>query len=83
MTQTENVTIAQNVARLREDAEMSVNEAAQQLGVGRTYWYQIESGTANLALDKLRRVAEIFDVSVVDLLTERKPRREKRELAQK
>jgi len=76
MTQSENITIGQNVARLREDAEMSVSEAARQLGVGRTYWYQIETGTANLTLEKLKRIAEMFDVSVRDLFTARKPRKE-------
>ena len=53
---------------------MSVNEAARLLGVGRTYWYQIESGTANLALDKLKRIAEMFGVTVRDLLTEPRKR---------
>jgi transcriptional regulator with XRE-family HTH domain len=76
MTQTDNQTIGQNVARLREEADISVNEAAQQLGVGRTYWYQIESGTANLTLDKLKRIAQMFGTTVRDLLTERKARRE-------
>jgi transcriptional regulator with XRE-family HTH domain len=68
----ENRMLGENVAALRNDAGMSINEAAQQLGVGRTYWYQIESGTANLTFDKLKRLAEIFDVTVRDLLTERK-----------
>ena len=63
--------IGANVKRLREEYGLSVIQAAEQLGVGRQYWYLIEKGEANLTLEKLERVAEILDVSLPELLGQR------------
>ena len=63
--------IGANVKRLREECGLSVIQAAEQLGVGRQYWYLIEKGEANLTLEKLERVAEILQVSLPELLGQR------------
>jgi DNA-binding XRE family transcriptional regulator len=35
--------VGTNVKRIREEKEIAVKDAAEQLGVGRQYWYLIES----------------------------------------
>jgi len=68
MTTQEN--IAANVKRLREAKGLSVIQAAEQLGVGRQYWYLIENGEANLTLEKLIGVARVLEVEPTDLMAE-------------
>ncbi len=63
--------IGANVKRLREKRGLSVIQAAEQLGVGRQYWYVIEKGEANMTLEKLELLAEILGVSVPTLLGQR------------
>lgn len=60
--------VAANVKRFREARDISVPVAAERLGVGRQYWYLIESGGGNLPLDRLDAVAEILGVSVTELV---------------
>lgn len=64
--------VAANVKRFREERDIPVPVAAKRLGVGRQYWYRIEAGDGNIPLDRLDKLAVILDVSVIDLLTERK-----------
>ena len=68
-------TIAVNVKFLREIRGLSVIQAAEQLGVGRQYWYLIEKGDANVTLDKLDGIAKILEVTVADLVKARKSKR--------
>src|SRR5262245_3750231 len=73
---TEKQTIAINVKRLREAKQLTVIQAAEQLGVGRQYWYLIEKGEANPTLEKLLHMARILGVTITDLFTEPKKKKE-------
>jgi len=63
-------TLRFNVIFRRAKAEISQEELAQRSGVSRAWISRIESGTADVGLDVLDRLAIAFDVSVSDLLTE-------------
>jgi len=64
--------VAANVKHFREamDIPVPVPILAKRLGVGRQYWYFIENCRGNISLDRLDKIAEILDVSVVELVQE-------------
>jgi transcriptional regulator with XRE-family HTH domain len=63
-------TLRHNVILRRAKAEISQEELAQRSGVSRAWISRIESGTADVGLDVLDRLAIAFDLAVADLLTE-------------
>jgi transcriptional regulator with XRE-family HTH domain len=63
-------TLRFNVIFRRATADISQEELAQRSGVSRAWISRIESGTADVGLDVLDRLATAFDVSVPELLTE-------------
>jgi len=63
-------TLQQNVIFRRAKAEISQEELAQRSGVSRAWISRIESGTADVGLDVLDRLAVAFGVAATDLLAE-------------
>jgi transcriptional regulator with XRE-family HTH domain len=68
MTQTERQIAGANIRRRREAEGLSVTKLAAELDIERTYFYDIENGTANVTFEKFERIAEYFRVTVRDLL---------------
>ena len=58
-----------NIQELRKKAGMSQEALAEQLGVSRQAVSKWESGASTPDLDKILLIAEIFSVSVSELLT--------------
>ncbi len=63
----ERLQLGDNIRYLRLRAELTVVGAAALIGVDRTYWHAIERGTANAAMDKYEKIADLFGLSVRDL----------------
>lgn len=57
-----------NIRRLREAAGLSVTDAARELEIERTYFHDIENGSANVTFEKYERIAGRFGVTVRQLL---------------
>jgi|SRR5579883_120680 len=68
-TLTERKIIGANIRRLREQQLIGQTEAANKCNIERTYWIDIENGTANATFEKYERIARFFKVLVRDLLT--------------
>lgn len=68
--------IGENIRNLRVDSGRSVIDLTKQIDMARGYWYEIERGESNFSIDTLQQIADLFDVSIRTLLTERKSRRE-------
>jgi transcriptional regulator with XRE-family HTH domain len=62
--------IGKNIRRLREEQELGQTEAANECDIERTYWIDIENGTANATFEKYARIAKFLGVSVRELLTD-------------
>jgi transcriptional regulator with XRE-family HTH domain len=69
-TLTERKIIGANIRRLREEQNIGQTEAANKCNIERTYWIDIENGTANVTFEKYERIALFLGVSVRDLLEE-------------
>lgn len=67
--------VGANVRALREASGSSVDDCAEKVGVHRTYWYLLEKGKLNFTIDKLAKVATLFNVTVPDLLEDLGPRK--------
>lgn len=61
--------LAEAVSTARDDAGLSVAEAASAAGTTVELWQRIEAGTANPNLGVLERVADALDVDCLDLLS--------------
>lgn len=59
-------TIAQRIRQLRESAGLSVAQAASAAGLGRTAWYNLESGTRTPAWETLSAIASALGASLGD-----------------
>lgn len=68
-TYPEKQVLAGNLVRLREGLGISQRELARRAGINRGYLLMMEDATANPSLEKLSKLAGVFGVSVVDLLT--------------
>lgn len=67
--------IGDNIRTLRMASRRSVIELTDSIGMARGYWYEIERGEVNVTIEVLQQVADLFKVTVRDLLTEpRKPK---------
>ena len=58
-----------NVQEMREAAGMSQEDLAGLSAVSRSYISRIEGGLVNVTLDIVVRLAHVFDVNPIDLLT--------------
>lgn len=54
---------------MREINQWSQEEMAEKLEMSPTGYAKIEHGKTNLTLDKLKQIAQIFNVDVVELIT--------------
>jgi len=75
-TLSERKIIGANIRRIREERQFSQTAAAKKCGIERTYWIDIENGTANVTFEKYERIAAFLGVAVKDLLAE-PPRKRK------
>jgi transcriptional regulator with XRE-family HTH domain len=62
----------QTIRRLREQAGLTQEVLARRAGIHRVTLGEIEAGREEPRLDTLRRLARALNVSVADLLSERK-----------
>lgn len=63
--------VCQRFKKAREDAELSLSEAAGYIGCTKSHLWEIERGTAtNPGLNILRGAAKTYDVSVAALIGE-------------
>lgn len=74
----ENKDIAEYILKLREEAKMTQNALASQLGVSDKAISKWEMGEAKPSTENLRKLAKTFNVSIEDLLTIKTPVKEKR-----
>ena len=61
--------LGRNVHEFREAAGMSQERLAELAAVSRGYLSRIESGHVNVTLSTIVRIANVFQVEVIDLLT--------------
>jgi transcriptional regulator with XRE-family HTH domain len=61
-------TIAQKIKFWRNFRNMSQTELAYKLNISSSYISQIESGR-NISLKKLKEIAQVLDIEVIDLIT--------------
>jgi transcriptional regulator with XRE-family HTH domain len=61
--------LAERIKKMREDRELSQEELAIKLGVPRPSISQMESGQRDISSIELARLANIFEISVDDLLS--------------
>lgn len=62
-------TIALNVKQGRKSVGLSQEAFAYEAGIDRTYVSQIERGIANPSLSVLCKIADVFDISLIELIT--------------
>jgi len=60
--------LAKKIKLLRFSRGWSQETLAELCGFSRSYIANIESGKHNLSLDNLERIAEVFEVSIAELL---------------
>lgn len=67
--------IYDKVRIMREVRQWSQEDMAEKMGMSVTGYAKIERGQSKLHYDKLERIAQIFNISVLDLVTvdEKKP----------
>jgi len=70
MTKDTRITVGQNVRTIREEQRITVSDAADAVGVHRSWWNYLENGAVNFTIDKLDAVARFLKVAVLDLLDE-------------
>ena len=61
--------LGRNVLELREAAGMSQEKLASLCSISRGYISRIESGHVNVTLGTIVRIAKVFGVEAIDLLT--------------
>lgn len=62
--------VGSNVSRLREEQGLGKTAFCLMAGISRPYLNRIESGTANITLKELQRLADSLDVAPEQLLAE-------------
>jgi transcriptional regulator with XRE-family HTH domain len=60
--------LAANVRRLREDAKLTLEEAAHRAGLHWRHWQKVEAGEVNLTLATLVRLSGALDVEPARLV---------------
>lgn len=61
--------IGQNIARLRKSQGLTQADM-ETYGISRAYYGRIELGLYFVTIDKLKKIADAFGVSIVDLFTD-------------
>jgi len=62
------ILIGENIKMLRESNKMTVRELAAKINLSPSYISGIENNKANPTIDKLKKIADAFNISVKDLL---------------
>jgi len=66
--------LARNVRRLRTERGLSQEELAQEVGLRQAQISEIESGSNNITIDNLHRLAVALGVRACDLIDDRTPK---------
>lgn len=61
--------ITQKIRILREQKKLRHEEMADRLGISQSAYSRLEKGDAKLDVDRLRKIAEILEVPVEELLS--------------
>lgn len=62
--------LATNVKKLREKVGLKKEKLSLALGFDNSYISKLEKSNVNITIDKISKIAEIFNVKVVELLSE-------------
>ncbi|HEY8463966.1 MAG TPA: cupin domain-containing protein [Bacillota bacterium] len=66
--------IAERIREIREDCDLTVADAARQLGITAETYRQYENGITDIPVSMLYQMAKIFSVDLTELLTGLPPR---------
>lgn len=58
-----------NVRALRQKRGLTTEECAERAHLHGRHWQKVEAGEVNATLSTLSRIADVFDVSVAELLS--------------
>ena len=61
--------IHEKIRVLREINQWSQEEMAEKLAMSANGYAKIERGQTNISIDKLKQIAQIFNIDMVDLIT--------------
>jgi len=64
--------VGDNIKRCRNQLGISQEKLAERVGLHRTYIGGIERGERNITLDSLQIIASALNISVIELITEKK-----------
>ena len=59
--------IAQNLQKLRNSRHLKKEELSLILGFDNSYISKLEKGKINITIDKLEKIANFFEVEIIDL----------------
>lgn len=60
--------LRQNIRDLREDKRLTQAAMAEKLGMSETGYAKIERGESGVKIDRLRQIAQVLEVNIVDLI---------------
>lgn len=63
----------EKIKTMRELKQWSQESMAEKLGMSVTGYAKIEQGKTRLSVDRLEKIAEIFDLNILELLSKDKP----------
>lgn len=66
------MTVQDKIRILRESEQWTQDEMAEKLGMSKAGYGKIERGENRISLDKLEKIAQIFDVDIVELIKQDK-----------
>ncbi len=61
--------IGNNIKRIREFKNITQEYVANQLGISRQTYIQIESGQSDVKFESIKKIAAVLDVSVNDIIS--------------
>jgi transcriptional regulator with XRE-family HTH domain len=62
------IKVAENIRKMRQKLKMTQEESAEKSGFHYKYYQKIESGTVNLTLDSIEKIAKTFGVDPKKLM---------------
>lgn len=60
--------LRQNIRDLREDKRLTQAAMPEKLGMSETGYAKIERGESGVKIDRLRQIAQVLEVNIVDLI---------------
>lgn len=61
--------VIKNIKQIRIEKGVNQEVIAEKLNITSSSWSRIESGTHSLKVNQLAKIAELFDMEVIDLFT--------------